>query len=131
MDNSNRIIVDILNPLKPYEIFLFGSRARNTANETSDYDIMVFWETKRFPRSKYESNEEFSVRMFDLSDDLSNKLKAPVDMVVMRYIDKWVNNISVHDNTFYECVRSEYISLLNNGGIELLDVSEKIGLFKS
>ena len=131
MDDSKSLILKVLAPLKPLDIFLFGSRARNTAKNSSDYDIMIFWKKSNFPYSKYESYDDFLNKMFNLSYELSVKLEAPVDMVVMKYLDKWVDNNSVHDNTFYECVKSEYISLLNKGGSELIDMSEKIGLFKS
>lgn len=106
MDDSIKTILNILCPLNPHDVFLFGSRARNNARETSDYDIMIFWKKSNFPHNKYESYDDYSNRMFNLSNMLSDKLNAPVDLVVMKYMNKWVNNDSVHDNTFYECVKA-------------------------
>ena len=67
MNQQNNLILEVLVPLKPLDIFLFGSRARKNSKETSDYDIMVFWRKSNFPQYKYESYDCFSSRMFEVS----------------------------------------------------------------
>ena len=49
----------------------------------------------------------------------------------MKYTGKWEYSIEQRDITFYECVKSEAIYFKSTGGNELIDMSEKIGLFKT
>ena len=128
--DSNLVITNVLKPFNPYQIALFGSRARGNSKPTSDYDIMVFWKKNNFPKNKYETEDEFENKMYELANKLSKELKSSVDLVVMKYIGKWQNVNNDRDSTFYECVKSEAIYFKDVGGNELIDMSEKIGLFK-
>ena len=124
-------ISEVLEPLNPFQIALFGSRARGNAKKNSDYDIMVFWKNKNFPKGKFETEDEFYDKMYKLSEKLGNVLGASVDLVVMKYTGKWEYSIEQRDITFYECVKSEAIYFKSVGGNELIDMSQKIGLFKT
>ena len=92
---------------------------------------MVFWKSKNFPKSKIETEDEFCEKMYKLSEKLGNVLGASVDLVVMKYRGKWEYSIEEQDITFYECVRTEAIYFKSTGGNELIDMSKKIGLFKT
>jgi len=129
--NFKNIICEVLEPYNPYQIALFGSRARGFFKKTSDYDIMVWWEKKKFPRNKYESDREFDNKMYYLSNKLGERLGSSVDLVIMKYMKKWQNTISDRDTTFYNCVKSEAIYFKNVGGNELIDMSIKEGLYKT
>jgi len=129
--NFKNIICEVLEPYNPYQIALFGSRARGSFKKTSDYDIMVWWEKKKFPRNKYESDREFDNKMYYLSNKLGERLGSSVDLVIMKYMKKWQNTISDRDTTFYNCVKSEAIYFKNVGGNELIDMSIKEGLYKT
>jgi predicted nucleotidyltransferase len=126
-----KLISEVVKPLKPYQVALFGSRARGNAKPDSDYDIMIWWKNKNFPKSKYDSEQDFSDKMYVLSEKLSQTLDAPVDLVVMRYTNKWKKPESQHDAIFYECVKMEAKYFYNIGGNELIDTSIKIGLYKT
>lgn len=130
MDYKKQIL-EVIEPLKPFQIALFGSRARGNFKKDSDYDIMVFWKSKNFPKSKIETEDEFCEKMYKLSEKLGNVLGASVDLVVMKYRGKWEYSIEEQDITFYECVRTEAIYFKSTGGNELIDMSKKIGLFKT
>ena len=130
MDHKN-IICSVLEPYNPFQIALFGSRAIGRTKENSDYDIMVWWNKKNFPRSKWDTDQTFDDKMYSIVDELSETLGKPVDLVVMKYVDKWQNVISYKDRTFYECVKGEAIYYKNVGGNELIDMSIKEGLYKS
>jgi predicted nucleotidyltransferase len=129
--NYKNIIFSVLEPYKPYQIALFGSRARGSHKQNSDYDVMVWWNKKNFPRNKWDTDQMFDDRMYRIADKLSEALGNPVDLVVMKYINKWQNLISDRDQTFYECVKGEAIYYKNVGGNELIDMSIKEGLYKS
>ena len=129
--NPQEIICSVLEPYKPFQIALFGSRASNRAKENSDYDIMVWWNKKNFPRNKWDTDQIFDNKMYLITDKLSEALGKPVDLVVMKYVNKWQNVISDRDQTFYECVKGEAIYYKNVGGNELIDMSIKEGLYKS
>jgi len=129
--NYRNIICEVLEPYDPYQIALFGSRARGYFKKTSDFDIMVWWEKKLFPRNKYDSDQEFDNKMYYLSDQLSEALGSSVDLVVMKFMNKWQNTISDRDRVFYECVKSEAIYFKDVGGNDLIDMSIKEGLYKT
>lgn len=130
MNHRNKIL-DVLEPYNPFQIALFGSRARGNHKQNSDYDIMVWWNRKNFPRNKWDTDQIFDNRMYSIADKLSEALENPVDLVVMKYVDKWQNVMSDRDQTFYECVKGEAIYYKNVGGNELIDMSIKEGLYKS
>lgn len=129
--NHRDIICSVLEPYNPFQIALFGSRARERPKETSDYDIMVWWNKKNFPRNKWDTDQIFDDKMYSIVDKLSEALGKPVDLVVMKYVNKWQNVISDRDRTFYECVKGEAIYYKSIGGNELIDMSIKEGLYKS
>ena len=129
--NIKNIICKVLDPYNPYQIALFGSRARGCARKNSDYDIMVWWKKKDFPRGKYDSDIEFDEKMYYLSDQLSEALGSSVDLVVMKFMKKWQTTISDRDQVFYECVKSEAIYFKDVGGNYLIDMSIKEGLYKT
>lgn len=125
------IICKALEPYNPYQIALFGSRANGKATKESDFDIMIWWKNRNFPKSKYESDEDFDNKMLNISYKLSSVLNAKVDLVVMRYVNKWQNNNSDRDNIFYENVKTEALYFKSVGGNELIDMSVKEGLYKT
>ena len=129
--NHRNIICSVLEPYKPFQIALFGSRATGRTKENSDYDIMVWWTKKNFPRNKWNSDNIFDDKMYSIVDKLSEALEKPVDLVVMKYVNKWQNVISDSDLTFYDCVKGEAIYYKDVGGNELIDMSIKEGLYKS
>lgn len=129
--NHRNIICSVLEPYKPYQIALFGSRATGRTNDNSDYDIMVWWNKKNFPRNKWDNGQIFDDKMYSIVDKLSEALGKPVDLVVMKYVNKWHNVISDRDRTFYECVKGQAIYYKNVGRNELFDMSIKEGLYKS
>lgn len=129
--NYKNIILGVLEPFNPLQVALFGSRARGNYKESSDYDVMVWWNKKNFPRNKWDTDQMFDDRMYKIVDKLSEELGSAVDLVVMKYVNKWQNLISDRDQTFYECVKGEAIYYKNVGGNELIDMSIKEGLYKS
>jgi predicted nucleotidyltransferase len=76
--NNNAIIKNtVLEVLPDAKVILFGSRARGTENESSDYDVLVITPTEldKSSRKKY-----FSL----IHEKLVDLLNRPVD-VLIRY----------------------------------------------
>jgi predicted nucleotidyltransferase len=120
----------VLAKYNPVQAFLYGSRATGVCKPTSDYDIMVFFKGPMFPLK--ETEEERFQRFYKMSCELKIALEKPVDLVVMKTQKKWVNHTEERDILFFEQVRVEAISVFNNkNGTELLEMSSKIGLYKS
>jgi predicted nucleotidyltransferase len=78
--NSDTAIVNaIINKIDNVEaIYLFGSIVRGNATPRSDYDIAIF--VKKYPRNDMEL-------MFNLKKILSNKLKRPMDIIILESRD--------------------------------------------
>lgn len=59
-------------------IYLFGSVAKGTQNERSDYDILVF--VKKYPQDKLDS-------ALSIINDVSDKVKRPVEIFLLELED--------------------------------------------
>jgi len=69
----NEVVERLVQGLHPEQIYLFGSQARNQAEEGSDIDLLVVVPTSDLPRHRREA----------LSYDLLWGLKMPVDVIVL------------------------------------------------
>jgi predicted nucleotidyltransferase len=69
------IIKSAIEPLKPSLIAIFGSYARNEANQESDLDILIDFSTA-----------VNLLQLIDLEEYLSEKLKIKVDLVTYRSV---------------------------------------------
>ena len=90
----NKIIIDTILPLRPKEISVFGSYARNEMQSESDIDIMV--------------DLDDSISLLDLGGlymDLSEKLERKIDLVTKG----GVNDI------FKDYIERDLISIYKNG----------------
>lgn len=120
----------VLEKYDPIQAVLYGSRATGLCKPTSDYDIMIFFKKSRFPFK--ESEEDRFARFYKIACELKSALGKPVDLVVMKYMGKWVNTHPERDVLFFNQVRCEAICAFEKrGGAEMCDMSEKIGLYKS
>jgi predicted nucleotidyltransferase len=115
----------VLEKYKPVQAFLYGSRARGTSKPTSDYDIMIFFK-------KTQGQLDETQRFYKIAAELKVALEKPVDLVVMKCCNKWVNGHSEQDEIFFECVKYDAKCIFTEvvHGIELMDKSVKVGLFK-
>ena len=72
-------IVESLKSINPYQIYLFGSVAKNRQEEDSDIDIAVILDKDKMPKTFDEKlQDKVMVRnaIFDLS------LEVPIDLLV-------------------------------------------------
>jgi len=119
----------VLAKYDPIQAVLYGSRAIGTCKPDSDYDVMVFFKKSRFPFK--ETIDQRTARFYKMANELKEALGKPVDLVVMKYIGKWINTHSERDTLFFNQVRCEAIcAFKNQSGAEMCDMSEKIGLYK-
>jgi len=111
---SNRSIVQIL---------LLGSLATRKARSNSDADIMICYKRNRVP-----SDDDIMSTVYKLKKAIGRE----VDFIVMEYKAKYVNH-SQRDIDFMDNVRYDGIPFIDTCkvGSELVDFSEKIGLYKS
>jgi len=117
----------LIDRLNPKFILLFGSYARNTANDESDLDIAFYTET---PLSNYDR--------FLLAGELATIINKDVDLVNLREVDTVFAALIFSsgellycsdDNTFYR-ERMKTLSMyatLNEQRIEILEAIEKRG----
>lgn len=82
----NHIVEKLLTEFQPSRIFLFGSRAKGTAVETSDYDLLLI-----IKESKYSRHE----RMTKAKETLWG-CGVPVDVFVYteQEFEDWKNEFS-------------------------------------
>ncbi len=129
------IIRDVLSKYNPLQAVLYGSRATGRFKSTSDYDIMVFFKKsmfKEFRESKYSSVQERDIYFQTISNELRRRLGKPVDLVVMKYQQKWVDHSQERDTIFLNNIQHDGKLIFGgNNGIELCEMSEIIGLYKS
>lgn len=80
------ILIDLLKPLKPKRIGIFGSYARGENSETSDLDILVHLESP---------NQISLLKLVSIEQDISEALGIRIDLVT----DK---SLSPHVRPFVE-----------------------------
>lgn len=80
------ILIDLLKPINPKRIGIFGSYARGENNEKSDLDILVHLESP---------NQISLLKLVSVEQDLSEALGIPIDLVT----DK---SLSPHVRPFVE-----------------------------
>jgi predicted nucleotidyltransferase len=73
-DRIQKIVNTIVNIAQPNQVILFGSRAKGTAREGSDYDFMVVIQD-------IENERDVSRRIYRAL--LDNKTSAAVDVVIV------------------------------------------------
>jgi predicted nucleotidyltransferase len=64
----------IIKAINPLEIVLFGSYARNTANEQSDLDIFIMLENEPQRSEKKQILKDIRLKLFDIG--------YPVDIII-------------------------------------------------
>lgn len=84
-DNLSQSISERLAVLSPLKVILFGSRARGTADEYSDIDLLVVLNVEGYPGSFKERMENHRKVRRLLKDINSN---APMDIIVFT-IEEW------------------------------------------
>ena len=91
----------VLDKYNPKQAILYGSRATGYFKPNSDYDIMVFFKSSTFPFK--ETEQERYLRFYTISCELKKVLGKPVDLVVMKCQNKWVNNIFEQNIEIFFC----------------------------
>lgn len=80
--NKDRLI-DVMRRNQIEFAALFGSRAKETAREDSDYDILIrFSQAARIGLFKYQ----------EIEDEISSALGKKVDLVTVQGIDKYIKD---------------------------------------
>ena len=104
------------------QILLLGSLATGKARPNSDADIMICYKRNRVPSDD---------SIYTIIDSLEKAICREVDFIVMEYRNKYINH-EEHDIDFFDNVRTDGIPLIDssNVGKELVDFSQKIGLYK-
>ena len=104
------------------QILLLGSLAKGNVRENSDADIMICYKRNRDPSDE---------NIYTIIESLEKTIGREVDFIVMEYRNKYMKH-DEHDIDFFDNVRIDDIPLIesNNIGSELVDFSQKIGLYR-
>ncbi len=81
MKNENLInqIIKKLEPLTPYRIILFGSRAHGNTRKHSDIDLLVVTNDDVMPKN-FRENMKYYMKIANALDEIREKV--PVDLIV-------------------------------------------------
>lgn len=89
MQDLDMVLDKIEDVCNPDSVFLYGSRARNDALETSDYEIGVLMRRDRYvSRSSIQreiNNSNFNIYPFVLEDFLDGRIDTPFQKTIYLY----------------------------------------------
>jgi len=98
MDQKLQLIISQLKPYDPQKIILFGSRAKGTANEESDWDIAIVKDTdKPFTDRIVEAS-----RMVDTDEAIDFFVFTQNEIEKYKDINLVVNAIATQGKIVYE-----------------------------
>ena len=90
LENINRLVKPLADKYRVKEIYLFGSYARGEADESSDWDFLVF------------GGENFKLtNILALGEELREVLKKKVDIFEIREVNQ--------DSDFYKTIMKEKV----------------------
>lgn len=100
--NTLNIITDKIKELNPLKIILFGSRANNNQNESSDYDIYVLLDNDTIQET-YEDKINLKLKVRKQLGEIN--YTTPIDLIVHTKptYEKFINT-SFAKNIFRNCV---------------------------
>jgi predicted nucleotidyltransferase len=88
-------ILSSLKAVDPFKVVLFGSMARGTAHEWSDYDLLVILDTEAIPAN---FDEKLANRLKVRESIFMLSLEIPIDLVV--YSRSEYKNLLAADSPF-------------------------------
>lgn len=93
-----KVLEILIENFKPYSIFLYGSKATNSDNEKSDYEIGVIFEENNYVSrkeiSKLVSDTNFSIFPFRLNEIINYDIDTPFQKNI--YMNVLINGGSKH-----------------------------------